>query len=311
VESCPGCNSTAGPTAAAVGLTRSRRSSCAAQRPVRTAERRRSRFRLHLAGRDDSPGPRPVVSRDPERAGGGAVKAGAPGRCGGARRRVAVILGTRRPGRKLKELFASLGGRSERSAAHTGAAGVSMRSRRGDGRDRRRQGRGQEIHVRRARRDRPGCTAVTPMRWTRDHADRAGGGIGREFRGAKNPPARCAKRHVARGDRGPDREMIAFSELGTTSRRADQDPRTALLVRLGFSVAAQLAESVLIDEVLAVGEEAFQRKWPAGHPLRIEQGTDRRALSQGAGTIERACRRVVVLDSPRAVAGPTAEGLAF
>ena len=84
-----------------------------------------------------------------------------------------------------------------------------------------------------------------------------------------------------------------------------------MLVRLGFSIAAHLeADVLLIDEVLAVGDEAFQRKCLRRIPEQIEQGTTLVLVSHAPGTIERACGRVVVLDGGKVVFdGPTAEGL--
>ena len=66
---------------------------------------------------------------------------------------------------------------------------------------------------------------------------------------------------------------------------------------------------LLIDEVLAVGDEAFQRKCLRHILSRIEQGTTVVLVSHAPGTIERACRRVVVLDAGRVVFdGPTVGG---
>jgi hypothetical protein len=86
-----------------------------------------------------------------------------------------------------------------------------------------------------------------------------------------------------------------------------------MLVRLGFAIAAHLeADILLIDEVLAVGDESFQRKCLRHIRARIDQGTTVVLVSHAPGTIEQACRRVVVLDHGRvAFDGPTAEGLSF
>src|SRR5256885_10795537 len=52
-----------------------------------------------------------------------------------------------------------------------------------------------------------------------------------------------------------------FSELGDFVEVPVRTYSSGMLVRLGFSIAAHLdAEVMLIDEVLAVGDEAFQRK---------------------------------------------------
>ena len=84
-----------------------------------------------------------------------------------------------------------------------------------------------------------------------------------------------------------------------------------MFLRLGFSIAAHLdADVLLIDEVLAVGDEAFQRKCLRRISEQIAAARRVVLVSHDAGAIERVCERVVVLDAGRVVFdGPTAEGL--
>jgi len=84
-----------------------------------------------------------------------------------------------------------------------------------------------------------------------------------------------------------------------------------MLLRLGFSIAAHLdADVLLIDEVLAVGDEAFQRKCLRRISEQIAAGATIVLVSHDARAIERVCDRVIVLDGGRVVFdGPTAEGL--
>ena len=86
-----------------------------------------------------------------------------------------------------------------------------------------------------------------------------------------------------------------------------------MFVRLGFAIAAHLdADVLLIDEVLAVGDEGFQRKCERTIAERIADGATLVLVSHDAGLIERACERVVVLDAGEVVFdGPTADGLPF
>ncbi len=139
-------------------------------------------------------------------------------------------------------------------------------------------------------------------------------GFGREFTGRENIHLTAALHGMSRPE-VEERvdEIIAFSELGHFIEAPIKTYSSGMLVRLGFSIAAHLAADVLlIDEVLAVGDEAFQRKCLRHILSRIEQGTTVVLVSHAPGTIERACRRVVVLDHGRVVFdGPTSEGLLF
>src|SRR5207248_7550444 len=105
--------------------------------------------------------------------------------------------------------------------------------------------------------------------------------------------------------------IISFSELGEFVDAPVKMYSSGMLLRLGFSIAAHLdAEVLLIDEVLAVGDEAFQRKCLRRISEQIAAGATVVLVSHDPGAIERVCERVVVLDGGRVVFdGPTAEGL--
>jgi ABC-type polysaccharide/polyol phosphate transport system ATPase subunit len=105
--------------------------------------------------------------------------------------------------------------------------------------------------------------------------------------------------------------IIAFSELAEFIDIPVKTYSSGMFVRLGFSIVAHLnADILLIDEVLAVGDEAFQRKCMRRISEQIAGGTTVVLVSHDAGAIERVCERVVVLDGGRIVFdGPTAEGL--
>ena len=86
---------------------------------------------------------------------------------------------------------------------------------------------------------------------------------------------------------------------------------SGMFLRLGFSIAAHLdADVMLIDEILAVGDESFQRKCLTRVSERMEAGATMVLVSHDPGAIERVCRRVVVLDAGQvAFDGPVADGL--
>ncbi|MEA2399230.1 MAG: lipopolysaccharide transport system ATP-binding protein, partial [Thermoleophilaceae bacterium] len=108
-------------------------------------------------------------------------------------------------------------------------------------------------------------------------------------------------------------EIIAFSELGSFIDVPVKTYSQGMFLRLGFSIAAHLdADVLLIDEVLAVGDEGFQRKCLRRISEQIAAGTTVVLVSHDAGSIERVCERVVVLEAGRVLFdGPTAEGLLF
>jgi lipopolysaccharide transport system ATP-binding protein len=86
-----------------------------------------------------------------------------------------------------------------------------------------------------------------------------------------------------------------------------------MYLRLGFSIVAHLdADVLLIDEILAVGDESFQRKCLARIREQMEAGATLVLVSHDPTAIERACERLVVLDGGRvAFDGAVAEGLLF
>ena len=106
-------------------------------------------------------------------------------------------------------------------------------------------------------------------------------------------------------------QIVEFSELGEFIDLPVRTYSSGMFLRLGFSIAAHLdADVMLIDEILAVGDESFQRKCLARVSARMEAGATMVLVSHDPSAIERVCRRVVVLDDGRvAFDGPVAEGL--
>jgi ABC-type polysaccharide/polyol phosphate transport system ATPase subunit len=141
-----------------------------------------------------------------------------------------------------------------------------------------------------------------------------GAGFGREFTGRENIRVTAALHGMSRAET-EERidDIIEFSELGHFIDAPIKTYSSGMLVRLGFSIAAHLhADILLIDEVLAVGDEAFQRKCLRHIIAQIEQGLTVALVSHAPATVERVCRRVVVLDAGRVrFDGPAAEGLLF
>ncbi len=140
-----------------------------------------------------------------------------------------------------------------------------------------------------------------------------GAGFGADFSGRENVHLNGALHGLGREEIEARMEaIVAFSELGEFIDVPVRTYSNGMFVRLGFSIAAHLdADVLLIDEVLAVGDEAFQRKCERRIAEQLAAGTTLVLVSHDAGTIERVCERVVVLDAGRvAFDGPTAEALA-
>jgi ABC-type multidrug transport system ATPase subunit len=139
-----------------------------------------------------------------------------------------------------------------------------------------------------------------------------GSGFSRDFSGRENIYLQGALYGFTKPQiDGRIERIIAFSELGDFIEVPVKTYSSGMFLRLGFSIAAFLdADVLLIDEILAVGDEAFQRKCLRRISEQIAGGTTVVLVSHDARAIERVCERVVVLDAGRVVFdGPTAEGL--
>jgi lipopolysaccharide transport system ATP-binding protein len=91
-------------------------------------------------------------------------------------------------------------------------------------------------------------------------------------------------------------EIIAFSELEDFIDLPVRTYSSGMYMRLGFAIAAHIeADLLLLDEVFAVGDEAFQRKC-VDRVLRFrEQGGTLCFVSHDATAVERICERAVLL----------------
>jgi ABC-type polysaccharide/polyol phosphate transport system ATPase subunit len=141
-----------------------------------------------------------------------------------------------------------------------------------------------------------------------------GAGFGRDFSGRENIMLNGALHGLTRDEiTARLDDIVAFSELGDFIDVPVRTYSSGMFVRLGFAIAAHLdADVLLIDEVLAVGDEAFQRKCEQRIAERIEAGATLVLVSHDAALIDRTCERTVVLDGGSVVFdGPTGEALPF
>ena len=104
-------------------------------------------------------------------------------------------------------------------------------------------------------------------------------------------------------------EIVAFSELERFVETPVKYYSSGMYVRLAFSVAAHLEPEILImDEVLAVGDMAFQQKCLDKMNDIRRQGRTIFFVSHNLPAITRLCKRAALLDAGRLVAeGPPQE----
>ena len=98
-------------------------------------------------------------------------------------------------------------------------------------------------------------------------------------------------------------QIIAFSEIGEFIDTPVKRYSSGMYVKLAFSVAAHLdADLMIMDEVLAVGDLAFQRKClDRMRRAAAEEGCTVLYVSHNMDTIRRLCSRCIVLHEGRVV----------
>ncbi|MBD9361075.1 ABC transporter ATP-binding protein [Methylomonas sp. EbB] len=93
-------------------------------------------------------------------------------------------------------------------------------------------------------------------------------------------------------------DIISFSELEQFIDTPVKRYSSGMTVKLGFSIATSLdADILIIDEVLAVGDLAFQRKcFDKMESMIVHQGKTVLLVSHNIRQIERICKRVILMD---------------
>jgi lipopolysaccharide transport system ATP-binding protein len=104
-------------------------------------------------------------------------------------------------------------------------------------------------------------------------------------------------------------EIVAFSEIERFLDTPVKRYSSGMYVRLAFAVAAHLEpEILLVDEVLAVGDIAFQRKCLGKMEDVTEEGRTVLFVSHNMTSIQALTEKAICLDGGRIVAsGPTEE----
>jgi lipopolysaccharide transport system ATP-binding protein len=93
-------------------------------------------------------------------------------------------------------------------------------------------------------------------------------------------------------------EIVAFAELDKFIDTPVKHYSSGMYVRLAFAVAAHLEpEILLVDEVLAVGDAAFQKKCLGKMGEVAREGRTVLFVSHNLAAISKLCQRTVMLDS--------------
>jgi len=92
-------------------------------------------------------------------------------------------------------------------------------------------------------------------------------------------------------------EIVAFSELDKFIDMQVRHYSSGMYIRLGFAVAVNVDPDILlVDEVLAVGDEAFQRKCLERVARFQREGRTILFVTHAADLVRKICDRAIVLD---------------
>ncbi len=105
--------------------------------------------------------------------------------------------------------------------------------------------------------------------------------------------------------------IVEFSELGPFIDEPVRNYSSGMLARLGFSVAIEVdPEILLVDEVLSVGDQAFQEKSLARFVEFQKRGCTIVFVSHSLETVARVCDRAILLSHGQVVADGPARAVA-
>jgi ABC-2 type transport system ATP-binding protein len=106
-------------------------------------------------------------------------------------------------------------------------------------------------------------------------------------------------------------EIVSFAELEHFIDTQVKFYSSGMYIRLGFAVAVNVDPDILVvDEVLAVGDEAFQRKCLARIKAFQNEGRTILFVTHASDLVRQICDRAVVLSDGRIIAeGPASEAV--
>ncbi len=105
-------------------------------------------------------------------------------------------------------------------------------------------------------------------------------------------------------------QIVDFAELGKFIDEPLRTYSSGMQVRLGFSVAVHVDPRILImDEVLAVGDQHFQKKCAVKINEFREQKRTLLFVSHSPESVKRLCKRVIWLDQGKLVADGSVDAI--
>jgi lipopolysaccharide transport system ATP-binding protein len=128
-----------------------------------------------------------------------------------------------------------------------------------------------------------------------------GAGFHPEYTGLANIDLAAALLGLAPSEIAAKRaEIIAFADLGDHIRDPIKQYSSGMVVRLGFAIATALSPDILItDEVLAVGDESFQKRCIAWIERYLENRGTLLLCSHSMYHIQKLCRHTLWLKDGR------------
>jgi homopolymeric O-antigen transport system ATP-binding protein len=135
-----------------------------------------------------------------------------------------------------------------------------------------------------------------------------GSGFHPEYTGLANIDLAAALLGLAPSELGAKRdEIVAFADLGEHINDPIKQYSSGMVVRLGFAVATALSPDVLItDEVLAVGDESFQKRCIAWMERYLGRGGTLLLCSHSMYHVQKLCTHALWLKDGRAERSGTA-----
>lgn len=137
-----------------------------------------------------------------------------------------------------------------------------------------------------------------------------GAGFNPEYSGRDNIALACALQGFSREETEARLDaIIAFADIGAHIDQPVKHYSSGMVVRLGFAVATALKPDVMItDEVLAVGDESFQRKCARWVESYLAEGGTLLLCSHVMYHVQKLCTQAIWLEQGRMrMAGPAAD----